>query len=209
MTKVFCVGKLRSYELMFEEHGYSTVDTVEDADLVVFCGGEDVSPYFYGQKPIEKTYFNEERDRYEQDIFILAQKMKRPCVGICRGAQFLHVMSGGSLFQDVDNHTRPHYIALKTLTKGFTGNERIYVTSTHHQMMRDDTKTSIVIGVAHEATMKRTDKLIFKGGTWDDLEIVYHPKTRSLCYQPHPEMSTKTSANRKLFFNLLNQYFGI
>ena len=41
---VHVVGGFREYEMMFINHGWTPVDNVEDADLVQFCGGIDVTP---------------------------------------------------------------------------------------------------------------------------------------------------------------------
>src|SRR6266702_4767702 len=42
-----------------------SVSKMEDADLVVFTGGEDVDPAIYGDLPHPTTRFNTKRDTYE------------------------------------------------------------------------------------------------------------------------------------------------
>src|SRR5690606_31443963 len=103
---VYIVGPYPEYGRMFisQSSDYKLVDTVEDADLVVFCGGEDVSPRYYGQHPHSTTHSNEKREEKEYKLYRQAKELGIPCVVICRGKQFLHVMNGVSLYQDVDGH---------------------------------------------------------------------------------------------------------
>ena len=107
--------------------------TSKKIDLVLFTGGEDVNPGYYNEKTGSKTYVNSKRDEYEQRLMFARSSLRKvPKLGICRGAQFVTVMSGGSLIQDVSGH------ALSTLHRiSFMDglNCDIEITSTHHQMM--------------------------------------------------------------------------
>lgn len=73
-------------------HGYlnwienaEVVNTVEEADLVFFAGGEDVTPSVYNQKANPTTYFNTKRDESEIAIYKEAKKFNKKCLGVCRG----------------------------------------------------------------------------------------------------------------------------
>ena len=102
---VYVVGRYPEYEEMFTNNGWLVVDNIEDdADLVQFCGGADVSPHLYNEERLETTYVDPERDAYEIAMFKLAFESGCAIAGICRGAQFVHVMNGGRLWQDVNNH---------------------------------------------------------------------------------------------------------
>lgn len=124
-------------------------------------------------------------------------------VGICRGAQLLNCLNGGTLWQDVNNHGRDH-IMIDTRTQ-----EKIVVTSTHHQMMRPNYDTGVIIGVADQSTEKRSehDHWSSRGGVFfpddhKDTEIVWYPSTQTLCVQGHPEY-VPGSHFAKYFFDLL------
>ena len=65
--KVFVVGGALGYANFLEGHTF--VDKVEDAEVVLFTGGEDVSPSLYGCKKHPTTYCNPGRDRAEKEIF--------------------------------------------------------------------------------------------------------------------------------------------
>lgn len=95
--------------LLMVEAGYSKAESVDEADVVVFIGGEDINPILYDQKNVA-SHFNDHRDALEVEIYKRAQEKGKVCFGICRGAQFLHAMNGGGLAR-VNNHAgRNHMI---------------------------------------------------------------------------------------------------
>ena len=65
--KVFVVGGATNYANFLEEA--SLVDRVEDADVVLFTGGEDVDPSLYGCEKHSCTYSNIKRDLEEKAVF--------------------------------------------------------------------------------------------------------------------------------------------
>ena len=127
MPKVYTVGSDFSVKRMYEAFKFEMVDNGEEADLIQFTGGADISPELYNEPRHRKTYPNPIRDNREELEF---RKWidKKPMVGICRGAQLFHAMMGGKLYQHVNNHGKSHEIV--TLN-----GEIINVTSLHHQMM--------------------------------------------------------------------------
>lgn len=161
----------------------------ELADIIVFNGGADIGTAIYGEKPVGRGIpeMPSKRDTQEMAIYSKYKGTSKLLLGICRGAQFLNCMNGGTLWQDVDNHGRTHDILVLA-----TG-QRIRATSTHHQMMRPH-NSGRVLAVADESTKKYSDH-----DTWDakggvhfaddhkDTEIVWYPHTGSLCIQGHPE----------------------
>ena len=100
----------------------------QDFDLVCFTGGEDVDPEHYGHRNI-RSGCSKKRDTEEQQVYDLAFRWKIPMTGICRGSQFLNVMMGGTMVQDLqESHGgSPHECR--------TADGEIFsVTSSHHQM---------------------------------------------------------------------------
>lgn len=204
MRTVYTVGQYVEYMLMFEENGWSCVDVIEDADLVQFCGGSDVSPALYGEKQHWTSRCSLERDEYETRMYELAFENHCAIAGICRGAQFVHVMNGGKLFQNVNNHglvdTHRAYIEVSSLIH--LARHGVDVSSTHHQMMREGVGTLLLS--AGEATRKETDSGLAMGYS-TDVEAVYHENTNSLCFQPHPEYFKKDHECQKLYFALIEE----
>lgn len=199
--KVFVVGHSYGYGQLFVSHGHRLAQSVETADVLCFTGGEDVSPTYYGQKPHQRTYFNPVRDSVEKEVFNVAVQSDKPCVGICRGGQFLNCMSGGEMYQDVSNHTRDHYI--KDVESGLL----VFASSTHHQMMRPG-PGGVVLATAKENGFKeymKGDEAVREVVEEDDTEVVFYPVTRSLCFQPHPEFAGFGDL-QDYFFHLINKH---
>ena len=141
--KVAIINGHGGYHALFEKYGFTLADApTRDTDLIVFTGGEDVSPHLYKHPAHPSTFFSLRRDSVESTIFQHAQFQGTPCVGICRGGQFLNVMSGGEMYQDVTKHTRDHLIT--DATSGF----EVLVTSTHHQMMKPSSEAVLVASSA-------------------------------------------------------------
>lgn len=186
--------------VMFSKNGWGLFgqDTDEKPDLVVFTGGEDVSPAYYGEVNVG-SYCNPQRDAEEAMIFDRWKDV--PKVGICRGGQFLNVMSGGRMWQDTDRHGRYH--SLRDLLTG----RDIYVSSTHHQMMRPSGLAEIV-GTADESTYRMAARAyqVKSLDFYHDIEVLYYPETKSLCFQPHPEYHD-AGATETYFFELLERFF--
>jgi putative glutamine amidotransferase len=71
-------------------------------DGFLFTGGVDVNPTFYGEEPrfpCGKMQLN--RDTLEMKAIKVVLKTKKPILCICRGAQLINVVFGGSLYQDI------------------------------------------------------------------------------------------------------------
>lgn len=108
---------------------FEIVDKPEDADAICFTGGEDINPEIYGDKCMNCTYFNTNRDKYEIGLYNLYSDKK--FIGICRGAQLLAALKGMSLVQDItSNHPSIHAVDYMR-EDGKT--ERVIVNSYHHQ----------------------------------------------------------------------------
>lgn len=71
-------------------------------DGFLFTGGPDVSPALYGEEVLnESVICVERRDRMEQIVLQEAMAAQKPIFGVCRGEQFINVMMGGTLYQDL------------------------------------------------------------------------------------------------------------
>jgi len=217
--KVYIINGNNAYRDMFIEEGWEIVHKFEEADLIQFTGGEDVSPHMYGEAVHPRTRNNINRDLAEKVQYHLAQEFGIACAGICRGGQFLNVMNGGSMYQDVDGHARsgthPAYM-YGTLVP-------VSVTSTHHQMIRPNYDTEVmVLMTARESTFKEhmdaTGKVSrfttttarersgLSVGHLPDIESVYYPDSNTLCFQPHPEFVSAGKDCRRAYFHLINNY---
>ncbi len=84
---------------------------LDQVDLLVMQGGNDVAPHSYGAKAIEDGRWPGDpfRDEYELELIDYAHKSDKPIFAICRGFQLLNVYYGGTLLQDIETQ-RPESI---------------------------------------------------------------------------------------------------
>ncbi len=202
---------------MFVNQGWDIVTDIDDADLVQFVGGADVDPAMYGQHAHPSTHSSPARDQREKAIYIMALDRGIPMAGICRGGQFLNVMNGGEMYQDVDNHgisgTHDAYLNGAILP--------IKVTSTHHQMMSPNYEADVeILLTAREATQKikmssasfskyqTLQRLNNNGTSPSDIEAVLYYDSRCLCFQPHPEYrGGHVKETLEAYFMFIEDYF--
>lgn len=124
---------------------------VAHLDGVVICGGPDINPSLYGQKPHPKTYgIDDARDALELGVIRAALARDLPVFAICRGHQALNVALGGPLLQHIegDGHSadettgesRFHDITIAPGSKLYAllGHERMPANSRHHQAVTQD-----------------------------------------------------------------------
>jgi gamma-glutamyl-gamma-aminobutyrate hydrolase PuuD len=174
---------------LLKEAGFESVNSPEDAHILVFNGGADIGTSIYNELPVFRgipaNQGNRDRDEIQLYERFVGSKFM---MGICRGAQLLNCLNGGKLWQHVDNHQVDHQM-LDLLT-----GKVIKVTSTHHQMMKPNLDLGQVIGIANRSYVKMSEGIDNKKyhlpmnlEDGKDIEVVWYPNTRSLCIQGHPE----------------------
>lgn len=78
------------------------VKLLTTCDGIVFTGGEDVVPAYYGKEfDTARCESNPSRDSLEFALIHESMKLKMPVLGICRGQQILNVALGGTLIVDI------------------------------------------------------------------------------------------------------------
>lgn len=201
--KVYVVGGSHMVIRMFCDAGWIP-SGIEEADLICFTGGADVSPFLYGEENVASGN-DSRRDFYESGIYHFALQNGVRMVGICRGGQFLNVMNGGKLWQDVDGHATGNDHPL------FDCNGDLLIaeaSSTHHQMMRPSGNGKVLAYGGRLAKRFVNADGVFNRAAHasDDVEVVYYGATSSLCFQPHPEFFAKRHECPSLFFNMIEKY---
>lgn len=220
---------------LFNELGHDVVDlnvmtnykrsmeTIEQGmlDLVVFTGGADVTPSFYGEPAHPATHSQLVRDNAEKRAFNKCAARDIPMAGICRGAQFLTVMNGGKLVQHVNGHglggVHTHgatcFDSSATAVMNKQDTFHVQCTSTHHQVMYpfnlDDSEfellawarqnPSVVEGMPCSLEYKDVDRFY-------ETEAVWFPKNKCLCTQFHPEYVGNEHECFKYYEWLINRY---
>jgi putative glutamine amidotransferase len=74
---------------------------MDDLDAVVIGGGDDIGAELTGFRITPDIRIDPERDALESDLAVQAWRQGKPILGICRGAQMLNLVRGGTLHQDV------------------------------------------------------------------------------------------------------------
>ena len=228
-NKIYVVGPSVGYAKWIDKA--ILVNSLDIADLVLFTGGEDVTPKLYGQNIHPKTSYNIKRDISEQIIFKKAAFQGIPMLGICRGSQFLTVMNGGELIQDVNNHAG----IIHSIT--FDNGELHEITSTHHQMMFPynldkadyklvawsterrsshhengdgvdikqliSTKQNTYCSICRKKMIDMPSAL--NHNCFKEPEIVFYKKTKSLAVQGHPEMMNEKAQIIKKLNSLIKE----
>jgi putative glutamine amidotransferase len=124
-------------------------EVLDPYDGLVLVGGGDVDPRRYGREPGEHIYgVEDDRDAFEIDLLLAADRMGMPALCICRGMQVMNVAFGGTLLQHlpgtpgllehgvpVANTRSIHDVLTDPVSRlrATTGVERLACSSHHHQ----------------------------------------------------------------------------
>ena len=182
-------------EIIMLSHEVTELESIKDLDGIVLSGGVDMHPKFYGNsitdyhnKPIN---FEEERDKFELEVFNLSQQKRIPLLGICRGMQLVNCALDGTLNQDngvvanaihrFENNDKAHGINILsgTLLHEIVGVNRSITNSAHHQSIN-----KLGNGLAINCM---ADDRIIEGIEWQQKEN----KSFFLAVQWHPERMYK------------------
>lgn len=166
--------------------------TPDDADLVVFTGGDDVNPALYDEEAHRSVSWSRSRDDQDIDLYMKCLASGIPMFGVCRGAQFLWVMNGHKLHQDLDCHYGDHSIwdirGAKHIDK---------VSSVHHQAcrlplqaeMEGKPNQPVLVATARKSSYRWNNPLERESGPTIDLEAFFFRDTCCFGVQGHPEYS--------------------
>ena len=132
--------------------------SVRSMDALVIGGGNDISPEHFGGDLSDKVKSDPKRDLLEIECIRWALSHGVPLLGICRGAQLINVVLGGTLHQDIRHlrkrtSNRPGLLPTKlvrldpdSLVAGVCGTGALRVNSLHHQAVRRPGTGLAVVG---------------------------------------------------------------
>lgn len=169
---------------LFARSGCYQAGSIEEADLVVFGGGSDVEPMLYGEDNAMRhfsTFYAPDRDAADIQIYLKARNQGTPMMGVCRGAQFLHVMNGGKLYQDIDGHQGAH--------KAWALREQTLiekVSSVHHQSCVYNKDMEILLTTS-QSSVRHLNKDVVEKSPKPDIEAFFYRDTGCFGVQGHPE----------------------
>lgn len=170
---------------------------VETIDGLILTGGADIHPSLYGDTVLDRCgEIDEARDRFEVELVHAARSRNLPILGICRGLQVLNVALGGSLYQDLSYrrqtdpiHQSPrerrrepaHQVVITAGSRlaEILGAQKLRVTSTHHQIIRDLAPGLTVNAIAPDGVIEGIE-----GAGRFLLAVHWHPERM---FSSHPE----------------------
>jgi putative glutamine amidotransferase len=162
--------------------GVDPIPYLDHLDGIVLTGGADIDPERYRAQPDGHGHYEPERDQFEFQLLDAALAKDLPVLGICRGLQVLNVHAGGSLFQDVPDHSRVdvdptravHNVSFEPGSRlhGLYGQET-EVNSLHHQCVDRLGAGLAVSGRAGDGTVEAVE---MPGR--DVLAVQWHPEMR-------------------------------
>jgi putative glutamine amidotransferase len=183
-------------------------------DGIVFSGGCDVDPAYYGEAPHPATQQPDSfRDVFEVALMHAVRERGIPTLCICRGLQVANVAFGGSLVQDLpsepaspaldhrpvgkngierEDYAPGHAVRLEpggALARLLDSNEAFPTNSIHHQAVRNVAPGLTVAGVAPDGTVEALDAAFA------------HPYFFAV--QWHPEAMPADAVSRRLFGGLI------
>ena len=182
-------------------------DYIDLFDGVIFAGGADVDPTFYGEEPHQKlgaTY--RKRDLFEIELLKESLKASKAVFGICRGLQVINVALGGTLYQDLSEnpatvlkHSQDapgnfpsHHITVSHETKPhYLMGDRPYVNSRHHQIVKKVAPNLKAVASADDGVVEALES------TENDriLAVQWHPENM---FKHYPE-------SQQLFADLIKR----
>lgn len=196
---------------LFLQKGWDQTTKISESDLVVFTGGSDISPELYGE---DNKYSSPspKRDKFELQVFAEARDLEKPMFGICRGMQFLNVMMGGRLWQDVKHHPGADNVDhVVKLEKKSYKLDSVRTNSLHHQQCIlppgmelvgwTETDTDVV---KRNASGEYKIWNLYDAGLMKDPEIIWQPEKQILGVQFHPEFMPKDSDAVQMTMNMID-----
>ncbi len=169
-------------------------------DALVVGGGDDIGVALYDPTAAALSVPDPERDAFEVDILRQALVREMPVLGICRGAQLLNVVLGGTLHRDV----RP----LRRLSSN-----RATVLPTRHASVSDGSRLCAIVGTSvirinalhRQAVRELGEGLTISARDLDGLVQCVEDPSRPfrLGVQWHPEYLGYLRAHRRLFAELV------
>jgi gamma-glutamyl-gamma-aminobutyrate hydrolase PuuD len=188
----------KGFAALFSRAYCTGADSIEDADLVVFTGGPDVDPAYYGETRHCMTYVDEERDFEDLTAYMTCYENGIPMVGVCRGAQFGAVMEGAKLYQHIDGHNGDHSM--------WDCRQKIHldkISSVHHQSVIPCEHMEIIAWSHKSVTRWKNDTLKMEGKI-ADVEAFFCRRSCFFGVQGHPEYKDY-NAYSKWFLDYINE----
>ncbi len=183
---------------------YENTDCIDDmldiASGVMLSGGGDLHSKYYGEGLHPKAaLINDLRDTFEIELCKKALERDMPIFCICRGAQLLNVVLGGTLHQHIEGHVK------KTEDTQDLTHFATVVTGSYFDELFEN-KTFMVNSIHHQALKDVADGVEVLAYCDDIIEAVkVKNKTFVVGVQYHPERIYENAESKLLFDEFVKQ----
>lgn len=148
-----------------------------ECDALLLPGGGDVRPSLYGQDLCGSNEPDDLRDANEMRVIARFLALDRPILGICRGLQILNIAFGGTLIQDIPNHSRVNDC------------DRVHMTHTNDTLLSELYGDCFSVNSAHHQVIDQLG-IGLQAIQWSEdghIEAIKHMTKNILGLQWHPE----------------------
>lgn len=166
----------------------SAEEVVSKLDGILFTGGEDVDPAWYGEEINGAVDINGLRDTSEIYMINQAVQLGIPILGICRGCQVINVALGGTLVQDIPTQVKTklkhkqsepgtqasHYMTIEpgSHMASLLGVKKVKINSLHHEAVKTPAPGLKVVCLAEDGVVEGYEGLPFL----NIVAVQFHPE---------------------------------
>ncbi|RDW18940.1 gamma-glutamyl-gamma-aminobutyrate hydrolase family protein [Oceanobacillus chungangensis] len=175
-----------------------------EIDGLYATGGDDIDPTLFGEEPHPKLgTIIPARDQFEIALTKKMLELKKPILGVCRGAQILNIAAGGDMYQDIYEqidrnllqHSQKaprgygsHFVDVLegSLLHQLTGSQKLRVNSYHHQANRSVPTGFQISGYASDSVIEA-------------VESTKHPFVLGVQWHPEAMVADGNDASVKIY----------
>lgn len=185
-----------------------TKKLIDLCDGLLFPGGEDIDPGYYGENPHKNLgEIRPEVDKFLFHSLLYALEQRKPALGICKGMQMMVVATGGSLYQDIYSQREEETFLHCQSGRRTYGVHQVQIDKDSRLFQILETGQIATNSMHHQSVRTLGKGLRLSAHTEDGIvEAVESLDGRLIGVQWHPEeMVPESGAMKRLFKNLIQR----
>lgn len=185
-----------------------TKKLIDLCDGLLFPGGEDIDPGYYGENPHKNLgEIRPEVDKFLFHSLLYALEQRKPALGICKGMQMMVVATGGSLYQDIYSQREEETFLHCQSGRRTYGVHQVQIDKDSRLFQILETEQIATNSMHHQSVRTLGKGLRLSAHTEDGIvEAVESLDGRLIGVQWHPEeMVPESGAMKRLFKNLVQR----
>lgn len=185
-----------------------TKKLIDLCDGLLFPGGEDIDPGYYGENPHKNLgEIRPEVDKFLFHSLLYALEQRKPALGICKGMHMMVVATGGSLYQDIYSQREEETFLHCQSGRRTYGVHQVQIDKDSRLFQILETGQIATNSMHHQSVRTLGKGLRLSAHTEDGIvEAVESLDGRLIGVQWHPEeMVPESGAMKRLFKNLVQR----